>query len=134
MDRPGVGVGIYVRKDGKVLIGQRKGIHAPGTWCAPGGHLELGESWEDCARREVMEEAGIEIDNVHLGNVTNDIYPDGKHYVTIQMIADWKSGEPRVLETEKMERWEWRDFNDVPEPRMLSFENFAKSGYNPLTS
>lgn len=134
MERPGVGVGVYVLRDGKVLVGQRIGGHAGGTWCAPGGHLELGESWEECARREVSEEAGVEIENVRFGNVTNDLYQDGKHYVTIQMIADWKSGEPQVLEPEKMGSWHWLSFEDVPEPRMLSFENFVKSGYNPFTS
>ena len=133
MDRPGVGIGIYVRKNGKLLVGKRKGAHAGGTWCAPGGHLEKGESWEECARREVKEETGIEIEHIHFGNATNDIYPDGKHYITIQMIADWKSGEPQALEPEKLEgTWEWRAWNDLPEPRMLSFENFVKSGYNPF--
>ncbi|MCR4280863.1 MAG: NUDIX domain-containing protein [Candidatus Kaiserbacteria bacterium] len=132
-ERPGVGIGIYIRKNGQILVGKRKGEHAGGTWCAPGGHLEMGESWEDCARREVREETGMEIENVHFGNATNDVYGDGKHYVTIQMIADWESGEPQILEPEKMEEgWQWRDWNDMPNPRMLSFENFYKSGYNPF--
>lgn len=129
MDRPAVGIGIYIRKNGKILVGKRKGNHAGGTWCAPGGHLESGESWEKCARREVREETGLEIENIHFGNATNDMYTD-KHYVTIQMIADWKSGEPQILEPEKMERWDWRALDDIPEPRMISFENFLQSGYN----
>ena len=132
--RPRVGVGIYIRKDGKILMGKRKGKHAGSTWCAPGGHLEQGESWEACARREVSEETGLEIDNIHFGNATNDIYPDGKHYVTVQMIADWKSGVPQTLEPDKFESgWEWRSLDDLPEPRMISFENFIKSGYNLFT-
>lgn len=132
MERPRVGMGIYIRRDGKILVGKRKGEHAGGTWCAPGGHLERGESWEECARREVREETGLEIGNVRFGNVTNDIYPDGRHYVTIQMVADWIFGEPQILEPEKMETWEWRAWGDFPQPRMLSFENFIRSGYNPF--
>lgn len=131
-NRPKVGVGIYVCKDGKVLVGMRKGAHADSTWCAPGGHLEKGESWEQAARREVLEETGMEIKNVRYCNATNDIYPDGRHYITIQMVADWKSGEAQVLEPEKMNSaWEWRAWDDMPKPRMLSFENFINTGYNP---
>lgn len=130
--RPGVGVGIYIRKEGKILIGKRKGKHGGGTWCAPGGHLELGESWEECALREVTEETGLEITNIHFGKVTNDIFPDGKHYVTVQMIADWKSGEPQLMEPDKFEEgWRWVEWNDLPEPQFLSLSNFIKTGYNP---
>jgi 8-oxo-dGTP diphosphatase len=35
-----------------------------------GGHLELGESWETCAVREVKEETNLEIENTHYVHVT----------------------------------------------------------------
>lgn len=128
--RPGIGIGVYVVKDGKILIGKRNDV---GAYCAPGGHLEMGESWEGCARREVQEEVGIEIETVRFGSATNDIFPDGKHYVTIQMIADWKSGEPRVMEPDKFEgEWAWYGINEIPEPRFLSLNNFLNNPYNPF--
>ncbi len=55
MERPKVGVGVIVVKEGKVLLLQRKNSHGSGTWCFPGGHLEYGESLEECAKREVLE-------------------------------------------------------------------------------
>ena len=132
-ERPGVGVGTYIFKDGKVLIGKRKGLHEGGTWCAPGGHLEMGESWEDCARREVAEETGIEIENVRYVGVTNDIFSSGKHYITIAMAADWKSGEPQLLEPDKFEgEWKWFDWDSLPSPLFSAFENFLKLKINPL--
>ncbi len=53
-----VGVGIMIFKDGKVLMGRRKGSHGAGEYAFPGGHLDFGESFEDCAKRETLEEAG----------------------------------------------------------------------------
>ena len=115
-DRPRVGVGVMVWKDGKILIGQRRSELAQGEWSWPGGHLEHMESIEECARREVREEAGIEIENVRFLRLVNlkDYAP--KHYVDIGMMADWKSGEPRVCEPDKMISWEWRSPDDLPSP------------------
>lgn len=58
---PGLGVGVLVIENGRVLLGKRKGSHGAGTWSAPGGHLEYGESIENCAEREVLEETGLRI-------------------------------------------------------------------------
>ncbi len=114
--RPKVGVGVMIFKEGKVLIGQRKSEFARGEWLWPGGHLEYMESIEECARREVREEAGIEIENIRFLRLVNLKEYAPRHYVDIGMIADWKSGEPHVLEPEKMDSWEWRAIDDLPEP------------------
>ena len=58
---PRVGVGVFVWKDGKFLMGQRIGKHGQGSWSVPGGWLEHRESFEDCAKREIAEETGMEI-------------------------------------------------------------------------
>ncbi len=50
--KPLVGVGVLVFKDNKILMGRRKGSHGAGTWAPPGGHLEFGETPEDCAHNE----------------------------------------------------------------------------------
>jgi len=96
---------------------QRKGSHGAGTWSVPGGHLEFGESFEDTARREVLEETGVEIVNVRFGGITNDIFEsDGKHYVTIWMLSDWKYGEERIMEPDKCVAQKWAIFEDLPAP------------------
>ena len=47
-----VGIGILVRKNNQVLIGKRKGSYGNGEYAFPGGHLEFGESFTECAIRE----------------------------------------------------------------------------------
>lgn len=55
-----------------------------GTHQFPGGHLEYGESFADCAIREVREETGLEVGDVKFLTATNDVMADeGKHYVTV---------------------------------------------------
>ena len=134
MEYPGVGIGVYVRKDGKVLLGKRKGGHGRGEWCAPGGKMDMNESPEYCAVRETREETGIEITNLRFITLTNDIWHDvGTHFVTLTYIADWASGEARVMEPDKCEEWQWFSWNSLPKPLFLSTRNFVGAEYNPLT-
>ncbi|MFG2375678.1 NUDIX hydrolase [Streptomyces sp. NPDC048504] len=57
---PVVGVGaLLTGPDGRILIGHRVKAGEPPTWCLPGGHVEPGESFEQAAVREVVEETGI---------------------------------------------------------------------------
>ncbi|HEX6995608.1 MAG TPA: NUDIX domain-containing protein [Gammaproteobacteria bacterium] len=60
---------------------RRTNVHGDGTWSAPGGHIDKGESLEQCAQREVFEETGVTIKNIRFLAVTNDIFEaEGKHY------------------------------------------------------
>ena len=61
---PRVGVGVMIVREGKVLIGKRKGSHGAGQYALPGGKLEWRETWADCARREVLEETAISLYDV----------------------------------------------------------------------
>lgn len=68
-----VGCGCLVQSSlhpGRVLLGRRLGSHGAGKFALPGGHLELGESWADCLRREVKEETNLDVDNFQLVHVT----------------------------------------------------------------
>jgi 8-oxo-dGTP diphosphatase len=131
--RPKVGVAVIIIKDGKVLLGKRIGSHGDGTWNFPGGHLEYGENWEDCAMREIGEETGLKIVNVKFGFLTNDVFEkEEKHYITIFMLADCDSGEPEIKEPEKCAGWDWFDWDEMPEPLFLPIVNLKKQNYNPF--
>ena len=128
-----VGIGVMVIKNGKILFMRRKGSHGEGTWNLPGGHLDFGESLEDCARRETLEEAGIKIRNIRIATVTNDIFrKEGKHYITVFMLAEWKSGKERIMEPEKCSKMGWFDWSNLPKPLFLSEINLLKQGYSPF--
>lgn len=78
------------------------------------GHLEMYESWEDCAKREAFEETGLKIHHLKFGHVTNDIMLDQKkHYVTVFMMGECVMPEgvmeeelpqPKNLEPHKCEK------------------------------
>ncbi|HUP26234.1 MAG TPA: NUDIX hydrolase [Candidatus Limnocylindrales bacterium] len=122
-----VGVGVFVWKDGKFLMGQRRGSHGQNTWSLPGGHLEFNETWAQCAVREVREETGLAIKNVRFLAVTNDVFKaEAKHYVTIWIEGDWSSGNPAIMEPDKLINLQWRSFDNLPKPLFLSWKQLRK--------
>lgn len=133
IERPKVGVGVLIKRNGKILLGKRKNAHGTGSWSAPGGHLEYGESFAECGTREVEEETGLKVECLEFGTVTNDIFQEeGKHYITIIMIAEAATGEPEVQEPDKCEGWEWFSWDNLPEPLFLPISNVIKQGFNPI--
>lgn len=133
--RPKVGLGIIVLNDKKVILGKRRNAHGAGTWCFPGGHLERGESFIDCAYREIAEETDLDvkiIDSYPVA-VTNDIFPD-RHYITLFLRANYHSGTLKVKEPDKCERWGWFNWFAMPpeEQLFLPIRNLLARGYNPF--
>ena len=132
-EKPNVGVGVIVIKGNKVLLGKRKNAHGEGSWCFPGGNLEFGEELEECAVREVLEEAGIKIRDIRFGTFTNDIFEkEGKHYVTLFLISNYAYGELVVKEPEKCEGWDWFEWKNLPQPLFLPIQNLLKQEFNPF--
>jgi 8-oxo-dGTP diphosphatase len=126
--RPKVGVALLIMKDGKILLGKRKGSHGAGEYAGVGGHLENLESFEECALREMREEAGpLVVTNLRFLSVTNLRAYAPKHYVDIALVADWISGEPQVMEPDKLESWQWYDTNDLPSPLFGAVSNYLKA-------
>lgn len=125
VDRASVGVGVIVRKGSTIIQIQRQGSHGAGSWSVPGGHIDFGESVEECAVREVMEETSVTIKNVRFLGYTNDVFEaEGKHYVTLWVEADYESGEPTITSPRETAFVGWVDTKELPTPRFVPFQNF----------
>lgn len=121
----GIGFGVMVLKEGKILLGQRhfdpvkadSEMHGEGTWTMPGGKLHFGESFEEGAKREVFEETGVAIkmEDLEVMSLTNDIVPDA-HFVTVGMLLKEYPGEAQVTEPDEITQWKWFSLNDLPTP------------------
>jgi mutator protein MutT len=97
---PLVGVGVAIYDDeGQVLLVQRGRPPRIGTWGLPGGLIDLGESLQAAAAREVKEELGIDVAVQTMVTTFESIHHDdaGKieyHYVVLEYWARYQGGEP----------------------------------------
>ncbi len=135
MNKPEVGVGVILRDNDRVLLGKRKNSHGDQTWGFPGGHLDFGESPIECAARELLEETGLVASDFRVGPYTNDLFPSqGKHYVTLFVIATFQGGTPDLREPEKCFEWRWFPWNALPSPLFLPIQHLIEQGFNLSTN
>ena len=97
--RPLVGIGVAVLRGDSELLVRRGRPPAEGQWSLPGGAQELGETAENAARRELLEETGLQVGPLHLVAHVDSIHRDADgrvrfHYTILDFAAAWLSGEP----------------------------------------
>lgn len=129
---PFVGVGAIVVRDGRIVVGRRRGTHGGGSWSPPGGKLDAGEHPIDAVRRELREETGLIACTVEPIRWTSDVIADsGQHYVTLHHLVVVADGEPEVREPDKVETWRWCAWNALPEPLFAPVASLLASGWRP---
>lgn len=109
-DRPIIGVSVAVRHDGGVLLIKRGRPPYAGVWAFPGGRLEVGERLAEAARREVREEADIEVEIEAQIDTAEIIRRDetGRvegHYVLAVFAGRYVSGTIRAGDDAAEARW-----------------------------
>jgi 8-oxo-dGTP diphosphatase len=107
---PRVGVGAITIHEGKVLLVLRGIEPSRGLWAIPGGTLKLGETLQQCAAREILEETGITIKVGDCVYVFDFIERDDKgkikfHYVVVDFTAEYISGEPKGADDAAEASW-----------------------------
>ncbi|HUH66548.1 MAG TPA: NUDIX hydrolase [Syntrophales bacterium] len=109
-DRPICGVGAVVIKDGKVLLVKRGVEPNKDAWAIPGGSLKLGETLQEGAEREILEETCVTI-KAGAPVYSFDFFErdsHGKvrfHYVVVDVIAEYVCGEAKGADDALEARW-----------------------------
>ncbi len=119
--KPGIGVGVMVLKDNKILLGLRNPdkekasseLQGQGTWTMPGGKLEFMEKLVDAAKRELKEETSLIATELELLCISDDM-TDTAHFVTVGFIVREYEGEVKAMEPEAILEWKWFDLDDLP--------------------
>lgn len=109
-DAPRPAVGAVVFKNNEVLLVKRGKPPAEGSWAIPGGSVRLGESLQAAAEREIREETGVIIQAGEPIFVFDTIERDDAgqvrfHYIVIDLIAEYISGEPVPGDDAADARW-----------------------------
>ncbi len=129
MQTPKIGIGVIIQNDnGLILVGKRKNTHAP-YYSIPGGKLDIGETFESAAIREVQEETGLVIQSPKVHCVTNNMQTyeeSGEHYVSVNLFCDTFTGSPRLMEPDKCEGWEWVNPEQLPLPHFDASEKAVR--------
>ncbi len=97
---PRVGIGAITIHEGRVLLVKRAAEPSRGLWAIPGGTLELGETMQECAAREILEETGITIKVGACIYVFDFMERDAEgkikfHFVIVDFAGEYVSGEPK---------------------------------------
>jgi 8-oxo-dGTP diphosphatase len=116
-DFPGVGTGLAILRDGKILLYKRVKSPEAGFWSIPGGKVDHMETAAAAAIRETREETGLSIRRIDYLCTTELISEDdGHHWISLIYVAVDVEGEPRLLEPDKLSDFGWFGRNELPTP------------------
>jgi ADP-ribose pyrophosphatase len=109
-EAPRVAVGAIVIKDEKILLVKRNKTPHKDLWAIPGGSLELGETLQEAAEREILEETGLTIKAGKPIYTFDLIEREGSgeirfHYVIVDLFAHYTSGELSPADDALDARW-----------------------------
>jgi len=138
MSHPVPTVGVVCLRGDEVLLIRRGTPPRLNQWSLPGGRLEWGETLEVAALRELKEETGVEADLLGLIDVVDGVFPARpggeitRHFVLIDYVARWVSGEPvggdDAAEAKFVSRDEAMALVEWDETRRVIAEAYARFG------
>jgi mutator protein MutT len=128
-----VGSGVIIYKNGKVLLQKRKD---DSLWADHGGSVEIGETVEEAAKRELFEETGLVANKLNYFNTYSGkdmlyTYPNGDkvYFINTFWICEDFSGEIKIDKKEVIEL-KWFNVNEIPKDISLTlvkpFNDFVK--------
>jgi 8-oxo-dGTP diphosphatase len=109
-DQPGISMAIIV--DGnRVLMIRRRQREGKLSWAFPGGGIEAGETAEQAAVREVLEETALEVKAVQVLGAR--VHPDTQRHMTY-VACEPVAGEARVEDSDELAEVAWVRLEDIP--------------------
>ena len=119
--KPGLGVGVLIVKENKILLGLRNPdkikasseFQGQGTWTMPGGKVEFMETLVHAAKRELEEETNLKATKLDFLCISDDM-TDTAHYVTVGFIVSEYTGELKTMEPGTILEWQWFDLDELP--------------------
>lgn len=126
-------VAVVVTHAGRVLFGRRGPPEGKLEWQLPGGWIEAGESPFEAARREVCEETGLTLGELHFVAITSNIFTAREHSISLYFEAECRdSGSLIATADEKCQGWEWRCWTELDDELFLPLRLLRQSGYQPF--
>ena len=131
--RPIIGVGVCIFNSRRILLVRRKKEPRLGSWSIPGGGQKIGETIEECARREIKEETGLKITNLTLMDVVNSISYDKYdkirfHYTLVEYycnsVSDFLRPGSDAAEAKWFSKIEFEKLNLWQETKTLILKGF----------
>lgn len=117
IDFPGLGVGLAILRDDRILLYRRMKAPEAGHWNIVGGKVDHMEPADQAARREAEEETGLSIGTLtFLGQTEQIIEADRQHWISLLYKTTDIAGEPRLTEPDKLSDFGWFELDALPEP------------------
>ncbi|MDR6189833.1 8-oxo-dGTP diphosphatase [Agrobacterium pusense] len=117
LDFPGVGVGLVILREGRLLLCRRMKAPEAGYWSIPGGKVDHLEMSLAAALREAEEETGLTIGHVEFLCHSEFIDAvDRHHWVSLIFVTRDTTGQPSLTEPDKLSAIDWFDLDKLPEP------------------
>jgi len=130
IDFPGLGVGLVIVRDGKILLYKRVKPPEPGHWSIPGGKVDHMETAASAASREATEETGLLIGVTEFLCTTELISSEDRHHwISLIYMTQDISGEPQLVEPDKLSDFGWFGRDDLPSP-LSAFAQAAIANLN----
>lgn len=122
-DAPRVAVGAVVLHENKILLVLRGQAPSEGVWAIPGGGVELGETLQAAAEREILEETGL---HIRAGDIvyTFDVIQQDEagrimyHYIIIDMLAEWLDPSQSAAPADDVRAAGWFTWPELQDPAL----------------
>jgi 8-oxo-dGTP diphosphatase len=126
-------VAVVVTHGQRILFGRRRACDGSFEWQLPGGWIEAGESPQQAACREVLEETGLELRDPRFIGITSNVFSTHSHSISLYYEAECVNQDSlNVALSEKCQDWEWRQWATLTGDLFLPLRLLRKTGYQPF--